>query len=99
MNVLKELNEGLNHLIQEEIEESDTTDSKENNTEESIPSPTKYQPVKYGEEEKWAISDIEAGTKEKPAYVKRKASGNIMLFPNEQSAKNYIRDYLEKEEE
>ena len=99
MNVLKELNEGLNHLIQEEIEESDTTDSKENNTEESITSPTKYQPVKYGEEEKWAISDIEAGTKEKPAYVKRKASGNIMLFPNEQSAKNYIRDYLEKEEE
>lgn len=99
MNVLKELNEGLNHLIQEEIEESDTTDSKENNTEESIPSPTKYQPVKYREEEKWAISDVEAGTKEKPAYVKRKASGNIMLFPNEQSAKNYIRDYLEKEEE
>ena len=33
------------------------------------------------------------------AYVKRKASGNVMLFPNKQSAKNYIRDYLEKEEE
>lgn len=99
MDILKELNEGLNHLIQEEIEEPNTTDSKENNTEESTPSPTKYQPVEYGEEEKWAISDTEVGTKEKPAYVKRKASGNVMLFPNKQSAKNYIRDYLEKEEE
>lgn len=99
MNVLKELNEGLNHLIQEEIEESNTTNSKGNNTEEPTPSSTKYQPVEYGEEEKWAILDIEAGTKEKPVYVKRKASGNTMLFPNEQSAKNYIRDYLEKEEE